>query len=592
MRDAVQLAATLLSPLFAPLAIFILLSGLDDLLVAAVGFIAWLRRESHPPQAAEEKPIAIFVPLWHEDAVIARMLAHNLGAIRYGRYDLFLGAYPNDPATQEAVLEVAAQSSRVHLALGRNDGPTSKADCLNVIYGCMREYEQQTGVHFELIVTHDAEDLIHPDSLQQMNWLSACYDFIQVPVFALPTPWFEFTHGLYCDEFAQSHTLDLAARQFLGGFIPSAGVGTAYSRRALDALASATNGRIFEPTCLTEDYENGLRIQQLGFRQVFVLPERTASGFVATREYFPRSAKAAIRQRTRWVTGIVLQTWERHGWPGGWKNLYWVWRDRKGIVGSPAGLLANLMLLVFLVSPRPIPHPRLALATLALFAMQSAVRILCTSRVYGWQFALLAPVRTVYGNWINGVASLRATWRYAEARLRKQRLAWSKTEHCYPGTVRLPGQSRRLGEILVGQGRLRPSELDAALSTQPRGLRLGEHLHRQGLISTEDIYAALAEQHALPLADCTLSRPEILRAFPADICRDLKVIPFAVRKGCLLVAATDAPDENIEAAIRPYTSLKIRFHLITPEGFEFLLRQRELDATPVSGWSLASVLGG
>jgi adsorption protein B len=37
---------------------------------------------------------------------------------------------------------------------------------------------------------------------------------------------------------------------------------------------------------------------------------------MATREFFPQSIKTAIRQRTRWVTGIALQTWDRHGWRG------------------------------------------------------------------------------------------------------------------------------------------------------------------------------------------------------------------------------------------------------------------------------------
>ena len=50
-----------------------------------------------------ERRIAIFVACWHESQVIANMVRHNLATIRYGRVQLFLGAYPNDEAT---VLEI------------------------------------------------------------------------------------------------------------------------------------------------------------------------------------------------------------------------------------------------------------------------------------------------------------------------------------------------------------------------------------------------------------------------------------------------------------------------------------------------------
>src|ERR1035441_3516909 len=86
-----------------PLAIWILLSGLDDLWIALVLVRARRKRPRRPTEAeldrVPERPIAIFVPLWREHRVIGQMLAHNLDGVRYSNYQFFVGVYPNDPAT-------------------------------------------------------------------------------------------------------------------------------------------------------------------------------------------------------------------------------------------------------------------------------------------------------------------------------------------------------------------------------------------------------------------------------------------------------------------------------------------------------------
>ena len=120
-----------------------------------------------------------------------------------------------------------------------------------------------------MIVTHDAEDLIHPEELRWINYYSGRFDFVQTPVLPLPTPLRKFTHGIYCDEFAEYHTRDMTVRPISGGFVPSSGVGTGYRRDALETLARARNNQIFEPEALTEDYVNGLRLFRLGCTQTF-----------------------------------------------------------------------------------------------------------------------------------------------------------------------------------------------------------------------------------------------------------------------------------------------------------------------------------
>ena len=57
---------------------------------------------------------------------------------------------------------------------------------------------------------------------------------VQIPVLPLPTGLAEMTHGVYCDEFAEYQLKDIPARQRLGGFLPSNGVGTGFDRNALE----------------------------------------------------------------------------------------------------------------------------------------------------------------------------------------------------------------------------------------------------------------------------------------------------------------------------------------------------------------------
>lgn len=260
-----------------------------------------------------QRRIAILVPLWHEAGVIEQMLERNLSAIRYGAYDIFAGVYPNDQPTSDAVGRAAQRHSRLHLAVCSRNGPTSKGDCLNHAYRKMEDHEAAHGIRYEIVMMHDAEDLVHPDSLKLVNFFSRRYEMVQVPVLPLPMGLAKLTHGNYCDEFAESQSKDIPVRQRLGGFLPSSGVGTGFDREALERLGRE-RGLVFNPESLTEDYETGFRLHAMGCRQVFLPIRMEAGGAVATREYFPSTFRTAVRQRSRWVAGIALQGWERHGW--------------------------------------------------------------------------------------------------------------------------------------------------------------------------------------------------------------------------------------------------------------------------------------
>jgi len=160
-------------------------------------------------------------------------------------------------------------------------------------------YEEEHGVYFDTVVLHDAEDLIHPEALGLINRARATYAVVQIPVLPLTTPVHEFTHGIYCDEFAEYQTIDMPARQFSRSFIPSNGVGTGFARGILDKLAQERGNRVFDPASLTEDYEIGVHVHECGYKQLFAPLREGDRGWVATREYFPRRIRSAIKQRTR-----------------------------------------------------------------------------------------------------------------------------------------------------------------------------------------------------------------------------------------------------------------------------------------------------
>jgi adsorption protein B len=414
---------------------------------------------------------------------------------------------------------------------------------------------------------------------------------VQVPVLALPTPMREWTHGVYCDEFAEFQMKDLRARQVLGGFIPSCGVGTGFKREALERLAAAHSNRIFEPVCLTEDYENGFRMHRLGCAQFFIPVYRAGRAFVATREYFPRKFKTAVRQKTRWIMGIALQSWQRHGWRDTADQLYWFWRDRKGLVGNLAAPLSNVLILYGVLTWLWATHAHapwgLAQAaqnrllryvffgTMGLQVFHMSMRAWCSARIYGWRFATGVPLRAIWGNWINGTATVMAYYRYFSAVARGLPLVWLKTEHAYPNRAALIEHVRKLGEVLVGCQYIGSDDLEAALAAKPAGIRLGDFLITQGKVSEADVYTALSLQQNVPFGKPereVISRP-ITRSLPAEIVRRWKVLPYKVAAGHLFVAGSELPSDEMHDALRKFSSLEIRFHLVTPTEFDELAHE-------------------
>lgn len=598
--------------LLVPLTIWVVLNGLDDLFIAVVAAHAWLRfrfstgKPFRCPTDAEidavpRRRMAVFVCLWKEHTVIRDMVEHNICNIRYPNYDIFIGVYPNDTPTVAAASEVCNRYPNVHLSMTPHPGPTSKADNLNWIFQRMLLYEETHQVHFDMIVVHDAEDVIHPDDMRWLNYYAQWYDMVQIPVLALPTPLRHFTHGAYCDEFAEFQLKDMVAREALGGFLPSCGVGTGFSRRALESVAAASANQIFDATSLTEDYEIGFRIHRLGYPQKFVRILRRNGKFVATREFFAQTFSKAVKQRSRWVSGIALQSWEKHGLRDTLSQLYWFWRDRKGLIANILTPLTN-GLFVYGVVTLVISWVRHAGWILgrewpfawwpAVFVLpQTAIRAYCSGRIYGWRFAALVPLRVFWANVVNCCAALKAVWDYIRARIRGVPLRWLKTEHAYPNRAALVTERRKFSEILVESGYLTPEVLASAIAAQPAGVRIGEYLVQLGQLTEAQLYDALGLQQDLPVGKphSSMVSPEVTRAIPADLSRRWKVLPFRVVAGQIYVATEEVPTQPMIGELREFWPGDMRFQLVDPQAFKELIDEY---LPPVPSPSVPGLLTG
>lgn len=509
-------------------------SSLDDLFVDACFWLrmAWRRWhglpawQTHvlPPDLGllPAQPIAIIIPAWQEAAVIGRMIAQTVSTLRYHRYDIFIGTYCNDALTQAEVIQLQKRYRHLHHVVVPHAGPTCKADCLNWVIRAVLDHEKSTHVTYAGIVQHDCEDILHPLELAAFNALLPDHDMIQLPVRPLRRQWHQLISSTYIDEFAEWHTKDLVVREMLCGSVPSAGVGTCFSRRAILALIRENQTVPFNTSTLTEDYDIGARLSSLGLDTTFALthvpypdPVHTARLRqlpLCVQEYFPETFTAACRQKARWVTGIAFQGWQQIGWRGTLAQRYMLLRDRKGIITAWVNAIALLLMAQFILLQ--VVHyagwwhyaPPAFLSTshwigsatlgvTVVLVVRITQRALLVGRLYGIKEAGLSFLRVIPGSLLNLAAAARA-WRMFITHLRtRQPIAWDKTQHDYPDFSPFAPAYLRLGELLVSWRTITAHQQAAALLlSQQRGIPLGQTLLELGWIDMDTLEDALSVQ--------------------------------------------------------------------------------------------------
>ncbi|MCO4768503.1 MAG: glycosyl transferase family protein [Deltaproteobacteria bacterium] len=615
MADALDLAMRLVA---YPVCGSILVNGIDDMFIDANYYLRGIFKSENRDitvEALKDKApqrIAMMVPAWQEAEVIQQMLELNLKTLDYpaDHYDIFVGTYQNDKATQDRVDHVARRVRNVHKVVVPHDGPTMKADALNWVYQSIQLLEERRGQRFDILLMHDAEDIIHPLAMRLYNYLLPDYDFVQTPVFPLEMNWNSWVANTYKDEFCEHHLKDMLVREQIGGLVPSAGVGSGFAREAFEEIAVQHSNEVFNTGSLTEDYEIGMKFRLANKKTYFAcrsikrsrIVERglfkkrkvriIEDEYIATREFFPDSLRFAVRQRSRWVLGIAMQGWEQIGWKGTLPVLYCLYRDRKALFTNYMSIFAYVLaaycvtrLTVGWVSGRPWTFDNifapgsilwwLVMGNTLILTWRALMKYLAVDRIYGPLHGFLTLPRFFVSNVINFAATSKALKQYINHKITGEPLRWLKTEHAFPSVDVLRTYQRRLGELLMDREGLSEDQIQQALELQgATGLRLGEVFTMTGMVSTRSVADALADQLSMPVVDPDpYSIPlQLLRRVPEADSELWGVLPLSFDDEHVDVAVGQAPESDLRVRLEELLGAKVRF-VFAAEGA--LRRSRE-----------------
>ncbi len=565
--------------------------------------------ETVPP-----KLLAITVAAWHEDAVLGDVIDNLIASASYPQsmYHIFLGIYPNDPPTLKVAHDLAARHENVHVIVNDTPGPTSKAQNINHVIRQMHKFEQERGWSFASLTIHDSEDVIHPYELLVTNYLIDTHDALQFPVFPLIrmprlSNFFQnITTNTYADEFAENHYTTMVNRYMAKAFVPSAGTGFALSRKTLSHFGDQD---VLPSNSLTEDYRLALTLFENDIRLYYVLeriPRISNKGkvvwdYVTTRSMFPNTFKTAVKQKSRWTLGITMQSvrfkdiFRTKGIH--FMGRYSLYKDTKAKFGNLLVFVGYPVLIYFFASlflPLQPIFPQgslswwLSLAVTGLMVERQLFRAISVYHVYGMRsvffavlFPPLFPIRLIWGNIINMVATFKAFRLLRKSKKKKEpkqpqakttakpmEIKWSKTDHAFLDQQVLKRYRRTTGDILLERGYVSIPVLQKALpDARRRGERLGEYLLKRDLIGEDELLDALSRvvhtQHvtARHLGHYGLER--FTDQFDELLLRSLHVLPLMICTGGFVCAFCDESPKDAKQKIESTYGIEVQEVIFT-----------------------------
>jgi cellulose synthase/poly-beta-1,6-N-acetylglucosamine synthase-like glycosyltransferase len=354
---------------------------------------------------------SLIVPARHEEAVLATTLSALVHS-DHPNFEVIVVVGADDTATREVAEGVADLHPTLVKVVVDPSWPKSKPRALNVALPHCRC--AVTGVF-------DAEDVVHPSLLRRID---ECFqkthaDAVQagVQLMNFRSSWLTVRNVLEYYFWFRSR-LHVHARQ---QFIPLGG-NTVFVRS--DVLHAVSG---WDPHCLAEDCELGVRLSALGARTVvFYAPA------LVTREECPPTVGAFARQRTRWNQGY-LQTlrkrcWRRLPLP---QRALGVYILATPLLVAPAWLMIPAAIATAIAVRAPVPITLVsflpALPMVAILATE-AVGLGEFCRIYGER----ASARD-YWRLVVGLPLYQAVLAFAAARalVREARgvRGWEKTKH-------------------------------------------------------------------------------------------------------------------------------------------------------------------
>ncbi|MER3462521.1 MAG: hypothetical protein C4342_05930, partial [Armatimonadota bacterium] len=140
----------------------------------------------------------------------------------------------------------------------------------------------------------------------------------------------------------------------------------------------------------------------------------------------------------------------------------------------------------------------------------------------------------------------------------------------------MPGEYKRLGEILVESGVLTNLQLSVAIAAQlTSNRRLGEILVERGYASEDQIARCLADQYGYDyIEDPAALAPEqsALDLVGAEMAFSLKVLPICVRDGVLNCIIWDPIDVSVTDQLRLATGNRLRISISPKSRLEAAIR--------------------
>ncbi len=575
------------------LAIGFIFFSIDDLIWDFAYFVTFRRRQkdiykldfdvlySVPP-----KLLAVIIAAWHEDNVLEKVVDHFILTTHYPQsmYHIFLGVYPNDPATIDVARRLEKKYENVHVVINRMDGPTSKAQNLNNVLSDIRQFEQSHNWRFSSVTIHDSEDVVHPYELRVTNYLIDTYPLLQFPVFPIqrmPTVknfFHGMTSGTYADEFAENHFRVMRMREFMQAVVPSAGTGFVISHKILEHYGDRS---LFPEDSLTEDYKLSVQLALEGYHMHYVLesvPRLLDNGkvrwdYVATRSLFPSTFKAAVKQKTRWIYGITMQSVDLRkifaldGKKVSFAFKYSLYKDLKTkfayLLVLP-GYLIFAYSIVSLFTPLPAIYPSknltwwLSLVLIFIMIYQQTRRAIAILKIYGFRSVVAAclvppfiPLRLFWGNIINFSATCGA-WKKlfsanSRADTKQHTVVWSKTDHEFLSDETLKSYYRKIGDVLLERRYIDIPTLRKTLEKTHEGYELtGEILLKENMITEEQLMSALAElHHRLFVKNVHLFKSDVAEDFDEQILNQALFYPLLKVNDGYVIAETEATSESI-----------------------------------------------